>query len=35
MLAFPATTTVHRGEAVLPEFGVEEEVGSGLDVDGA
>ena len=36
LLAFRATTTVHRGEAVLPEFGIEEkEVVSGVDVYGA
>ena len=35
LLVFRATTTDHRGEAVLPELEVEEEVVSGVDVDGA
>ena len=33
LLAFRATTTVHRGEAVIPEFRVEEEVVSGVAVE--
>ena len=35
LLVFRATTTDHRGEAVLPELEVEEEVVSGIDVEGA
>ena len=35
LLVFRATTTDHRGEAVLPEFEVEEEVVSGVGVEGA
>ena len=35
LLVFRATTTDHRGEAVLPELGVEEEVVASVDVEGA
>ena len=33
LLAFRATTTVHRGEAMIPEFRVEEDVVSGVAVE--